>query len=154
MILEVPWDNLWTLSFRLSQFRGSWLLARVWSGPNVCTHEFVRWVILLVKFWEQSKIWSTKRWSIWDWQRERGNYCIRAYLAFIQHITHVTLNTIVGVLLLLLLCFLFYFFNILNRGIKPWAVWNDAPPFVAGFSCCQLQPSSRTYYFPSSFFPL
>ena len=31
MILEVSWDNLWTLSFRLSQFRGhdSWLMCEV-----------------------------------------------------------------------------------------------------------------------------
>ena len=35
MILEVPWDNLWTLPFGLSQFSWSRLLARVWSGPNL-----------------------------------------------------------------------------------------------------------------------
>ena len=36
MILEVSWDSLWTFSFRLSQSHGhgSWLLARVWSGPK------------------------------------------------------------------------------------------------------------------------
>ena len=31
MILEMSWDNLWTLSFRLSQFygHGSWLVCEV-----------------------------------------------------------------------------------------------------------------------------
>ena len=31
MILEVPWDGLWTLSFGLSQFHGhgSWLMSEV-----------------------------------------------------------------------------------------------------------------------------
>ena len=33
MILEVPWDGLWTLSFGLSRISWSRLLARVWSAP-------------------------------------------------------------------------------------------------------------------------
>ena len=31
---RVCWDGLWTLSLGLSQFRGHWRLAHLWSGPN------------------------------------------------------------------------------------------------------------------------
>ena len=37
MILEVCWDNIWTLSFGLSQFqgRGSWLVGEVALSPPI-----------------------------------------------------------------------------------------------------------------------
>ena len=44
MILEVSWDNLWTLSFGLSQFHshGSWLVCEVVLNQNPSVHKFNR----------------------------------------------------------------------------------------------------------------
>ena len=41
MILEVCWDELWTLSFGLSQFHGhgSWLVCEVALSLEVCDDE-------------------------------------------------------------------------------------------------------------------
>jgi hypothetical protein len=39
-------DGLWSLSFRLSQFQRSWLLAHVWSGPKEfwhCASSSIKW---------------------------------------------------------------------------------------------------------------
>jgi hypothetical protein len=77
MILEVSWDNLWTLSFGLSQFHGhgSWLVCEVArkhygnSNENPIWLKWIAWVVVLTRpeHFSHNNINSSfaTKWSLW-----------------------------------------------------------------------------------------
>jgi hypothetical protein len=82
MILKAPWDDLWTLSFGLSQFHshGSWLVCEVVMSPMLSTFILIGHLLVEANFtmnmWKQKYHHSNKFWKdlmvdlkliLWNW---------------------------------------------------------------------------------------
>ena len=69
MMLEVPWDNLWTLSFGLSQFHGhgSWLVCKVALSSQILSSQLTcslskRQQLESLHVWFEILSWMVKIW--------------------------------------------------------------------------------------------